>query len=131
MEALNERVRTDLGYLAYPGANWVREHRHPEGHVYDVIVVGGGQSGLGIAFGLLRERVANILVIDDNPEGQEGPWETYARMMTLRTPKHITSIDLGIPSLTFRAWWEAQTGTQGWEELDKIPRQHWMSYLRW
>ncbi|WP_028592836.1 flavin-containing monooxygenase [Paenibacillus massiliensis] len=131
VEALNERVRTDLGYLAYRGANWVREHRHPEGHVYDVIVVGGGQSGLGIAFGLLRERVANILVIDDNPEGQEGPWETYARMMTLRTPKHITSIDLGIPSLTFRAWWEAQTGTQGWEELDKIPRQHWMSYLRW
>ena len=131
MEALNDCVRTDLGYLAYRGANWVREHHHPEGHVYDVIVVGGGQSGLGIAFGLLRERVANILVIDDNPEGQEGPWETYARMMTLRTPKHITSIDLGIPSLTFRAWWEAQTGTQGWEELDKIPRQHWMGYLRW
>ncbi|WP_410515231.1 NAD(P)/FAD-dependent oxidoreductase [Paenibacillus sp. BR2-3] len=131
LETLNERVKTDLSCLAFGGPDWVPPMNHPEGHVYDVVIVGGGQSGLGAAFGLLRERVSNILVIDENSEGFEGPWETYARMMTLRTPKHLTSIDLGIPSLTFRSWWEAQVGPQGWEEVDKIPRGEWMNYLRW
>jgi hypothetical protein len=79
----------------------------------------------------MRERVSNILVIDENTEGLEGPWETYARMVTLRTPKHLTSIDLGVPSLTFRSWWEAQVGPEGWKEVDKIPRGDWMNYLRW
>ncbi|MFD1774048.1 FAD/NAD(P)-binding protein [Paenibacillus rhizophilus] len=131
LEALNERVKTDLSYLAFGGAAWVQPKAHSEGHVYDVVIVGGGQSGLAAAFGLLRERVTNILVIDENAEGLEGPWETYARMVTLRTPKHLTSIDLGIPSLTFRSWWEAQFGPQGWEEVVKIPRGDWMDYLRW
>jgi hypothetical protein len=131
LEALNERVKTDLSYLAFGGPDWVRPLNHPEGHVYDVVIIGGGQSGLGAAFGLLRERVSNILVIDENPEGLEGPWETYARMVTLRTPKHLTSIDLGIPSLTFRSWWEAQVGPEGWEAVVKIPRGDWMNYLRW
>ncbi|WP_342481575.1 NAD(P)/FAD-dependent oxidoreductase [Paenibacillus sp. FSL L8-0340] len=131
LETLNERVQTDLSYLAYGGTDWVRPLEHLEGHVYDVVIVGGGQSGLGAAFGLLRERISNILVIDENSEGSEGPWETYARMVTLRTPKHLTSIDLGIPSLTFRSWWEAQAGPEGWEAMDKIPRGEWMNYLRW
>ncbi|UJF32712.1 flavin-containing monooxygenase [Paenibacillus hexagrammi] len=131
IEALNDRVKTDLSYLAYGGANWVRPREHSEGHVYDVVIVGAGQSGLGIAFALLRERVTNILLIDENHEGYEGPWETYARMVTLRTPKHLTSVDLGIPSLTFRSWWEAQFGPDGWEAVGKIPRVDWMNYLRW
>lgn len=131
LETLNARVKNDLSYLAYGGADWVRPKEHTEGHVYDVVIVGGGQSGLGAAFGLLRERISNILVIDENSEGYEGPWETYARMVTLRTPKHLTSVDLGIPSLTFRSWWEAQTGPKGWEIVDKIRRGDWMNYLRW
>jgi FAD-dependent urate hydroxylase len=52
-------------------------------------------------------------------------------MVTLRTPKHLNSIDLGVPSLTFRSWWEAQFGAEGWEAVDKIPRSDWMNYLRW
>ncbi|GAE27050.1 oxidoreductase [Halalkalibacter wakoensis JCM 9140] len=52
-------------------------------------------------------------------------------MVTLRTPKHLTSVDLGIPSLTFRSWWEAQFGPEGWEQIDKIPKGDWMNYLRW
>ncbi|MFC0561202.1 NAD(P)-binding domain-containing protein [Halalkalibacter alkalisediminis] len=131
LQTLNEQVKTDLSYLAYGGADWVRPLTHPEGHVYDVVIIGGGQSGLGTAFGLLRERISNILIIDENPEGLEGPWETYARMVTLRTPKHLTSIDLGVSSLTFRSWWEAQFGSKGWEAIDKIPRGEWMNYLRW
>ncbi|THF72713.1 flavin-containing monooxygenase [Cohnella fermenti] len=131
IEQLNERVWTDLAYLAYGGRDWAIPRRHSDGHVYDAVIVGGGQSGLGIAFGLLKERVSNILVIDENPEGEEGPWVTYARMMTLRTPKHLTAIEMGIPSLTFRSWWEAQHGAESWERVDKIPRGDWMNYLRW
>ncbi len=128
---LEARIAHDLATLNIGAADWLAPRRHPDGHVYDVVVVGGGQSGLGAAFGLKRERIANILVIDESPEGYEGPWETYARMRTLRTPKELTGIDLGIPSLTFRAWWEGQHGPEGWAAIGKIPRQDWMAYLRW
>jgi len=131
LEALNQQVKKDLSYLSFGEKDWVRPIHHPAGHVYDVIIIGGGQSGLAAAFGLMRERITNILVLDENPEGFEGPWETYARMVTLRTPKQITSIDLGIPSLTFRSWWETQFGAKSWEAIDKIPRGDWMNYLRW
>lgn len=125
------RVEHDLECLGLGGANWTRTARHDGDHVYDVIIVGAGQSGLGTAFGLIRERISNILLLDENPEGFEGPWDTYARMMTLRTPKHLTSIDYGMPSLTFRAYWESMHGPQGWAAIDKIPRRDWMDYLRW
>ena len=52
-----------------------------------MLIVGAGQSGLVTAFGLMRERVRNILVIDRAPAGKEGPWVTFARMPTLRSPK--------------------------------------------
>lgn len=131
VETLERQVRWDLEALGHGGATWVRPRLSAEGHVHDVIIIGAGQSGLGAAFGLLRERVSNILVLDENPKGFEGPWDSYARMITLRTPKHITSIDLGIPSLTFRAWYEAGHGAEAWDRLDKIPRGMWMDYLRW
>ena len=131
LRLLAERVRHDLACLDYPARDWVRPRHHESGHVHDVVIAGGGQSGLAAAFGLMRQRIGAILVIDENPEGLEGPWDTYARMVTLRTPKHLTGPDLGLPSLTFRAFWEAQHGEAGWEALGKIPRGEWMRYLRW
>ncbi len=131
LEIHEARVAHDLACLNHGGESWPRPLVHNGEAAYDVIIVGGGQSGLGAAFALLREKVSNILVIDENPAGQEGPWETYARMVTLRTPKHLTAIDLGIPSLTFRAYWEARHGTEGFDAIDKIPRGDWMDYLRW
>jgi FAD-dependent urate hydroxylase len=131
VEQLNRQVRSDLEKLNYGARSWVKQKSKDEGHVFDSVIIGGGQSGLGSAFGLKMARIDNIQVIDDSPPGFEGPWETYARMMTLRTPKHLTTIDGGIPSLTFRSFWEAQHGTEGWEKLDKIPRGEWMNYLRW
>lgn len=127
LEALAAAVRRDLDLIDFHAPSWVRSR---EG-VLDVVIVGGGQSGLGAAFGLMREKVRNLLVLDENPAGYEGPWATYARMITLRTPKQLTAIDYGMPNLTFRAWWEAQHGTAGWEALGKIPRLEWMAYLRW
>lgn len=128
---LRTRIHADLSYLNYDKGACPTEPRSSSGTSFDVVIVGGGQSGLGAAFGLLREGIRNILVIDENSSGFEGPWETYARMPTLRTPKQLTSIDLGIPSLTFRAWYEAQNGAAAWAKLHKIARCDWMAYLRW
>jgi FAD-dependent urate hydroxylase len=132
LAALEHQVRRDLEMLADPATSWVRPRTHPSGvRTFDVIIVGGGQSGLGAAFALRRDGVSNVLVLDENPEGQEGPWITYARMITLRTPKQLTGVETGIPSLTFRAWYEALHGPAAWEALDKISREDWMDYLRW
>ena len=97
----------------------------------DIAIVGAGQGGLGTAFGLLREQITNNHVFDRNHHGLEGPWVTFARMITLRTPKHITGPDHGVASLTPRAWYEAKYGAAAWAGLDKIPRQDWQAYLRW
>lgn len=94
---LERELHHDLQRLAHGGDAWTQARVHPAGHVYDAVIVGAGQSGLGAAFALQRERVHNVLIIDENTAGQEGPWVTYARMQTLRTPKQITSIDLGCP----------------------------------
>lgn len=131
LAALEADLTRQLALIGHGGADWTRARAHPEGHVHDVVIVGGGQSGLAAAFGLLRERVSNLIVLDENPAGFEGPWDTYARMITLRTPKELTPMDFGVPALTVRAWWEAQHGAAGWEALDKIPRGDWMAYLRW
>lgn len=128
---LEADLARQLSLIGFGGTDWTRPRTHPDGPVYDVVIVGGGQSGLATAFGLLRERVSNILVIDESPAGLEGPWDSYARMITLRTPKMLNPIDFGVPALTYRAWWEAQHGAAGWDAVDKIARGDWMAYLRW
>ena len=55
--------------------------------------------------------------------------DAFARMSTLRTGKTVTGIDLGIPSLTPRAWYEARFGRAAWDRLDKIPPSVWQEYL--
>src|SRR5437763_5910815 len=52
-------------------------------------------------------------------------------MITLGSPTHLTGPDLGVPSLTFRAWYEAQHGEAGWAALHKVGRLDWRDYLLW
>jgi cation diffusion facilitator CzcD-associated flavoprotein CzcO len=52
-------------------------------------------------------------------------------METLRSPKTLPGPALGLPALTFRAWFEARHGAEDWERLGKIPRATWMDYLVW
>jgi len=132
LEALTRRVERDLELLDYPRRPWLTPRHATSGEpVYDVAIVGGGQSGLTAAFGLMRERVGNLLVLDENPLDRAGPWLSFARMRTLRTPKYLTGPDLGIPSLTPRAWYEAQFGEGSWEALGLLPKELWANYLAW
>jgi cation diffusion facilitator CzcD-associated flavoprotein CzcO len=124
---LEARIQRDLAMIDYPEPQWVR----PRPGAKDVVIVGAGQGGLVAAFALLRERVSNILVIDKAPPGREGPWRNYARMLTLRSPKATTGPDLGIPSLTYQAWHEAQWGEADYAALNKIPTGNWADYLQW
>ena len=132
LEALAQRARADLATLNFPPPDWVLPaatlHGAPP---LDVLVAGAGMCGQTAGYALLREGISNIRVIDRNPRGGEGPWATYARMLTLRSPKHLTGPDLGVPSMTFRAWYEAQHGAQGWAALHKVGRVDWRDYLLW
>ena len=132
LAALEDQVRADLGKTAHPDAAWMTPKLGPDDRpALDVLIVGAGQSGLATSFGLLRSQVSNILVLDKAEEGQEGPWLTYARMPTLRSPKHFTGPDLDIPSLTYQSWHEARFGEEHWRNLDLISRELWAEYLLW
>ncbi len=132
LESLTARARDDLARIAHPARPWVPPRTGPDGApVLDVLVVGAGQSGLATGFGLMRAKVANILLVDKAERGLEGPWLTYARMPTLRSPKDYTGPDLDIPSLTYQSWHEARYGVAHWKALDKIPREDWAAYLLW
>lgn len=130
LAALEARLRQDLCWLEIPARNWVMPRTVDGLPVLDVAVVGGGMAGLAAAASLTHLGI-NATIFDQAPQGYEGPWATTARMETLRSPKQLTGPALGLPALTFRAWFEAQFGAQAWEALDKIPRLQWMDYLRW
>src|SRR5580692_7396324 len=75
LRELERDVARDLAYLAYPDKSWVEPVRTPDGSAaLDCAVIGGGQFGLAIAFGLRRERVDNVAVFDASRAGFEGPW---------------------------------------------------------
>lgn len=132
LDRLAARVAEELALLDYPILPWVQPRTGPRGeHVFDVLIVGAGQGGLATAFGLRRERVDNVVVVERSPPGREGPWKTYARMLTFRSPKHVTGPDLGVPSLTPQAYYRARYGDAAWQNLGKYPREAWQEYLDW
>jgi cation diffusion facilitator CzcD-associated flavoprotein CzcO len=132
LSRLTLRARDDLDRIAYPRASWLQPRIAPDGSTaLDVLVVGGGQSGLAVAIGLMRAQVDNILVVDRAPRGLEGPWLSYARMHTLRSPKEYNGPDLDLPSLGYRAWHEARHGVADWQALGQIRREDWAAYLLW
>ncbi|MEC5341296.1 NAD(P)/FAD-dependent oxidoreductase [Brenneria populi] len=130
LPALEARLKQDLEWLALPAKRWLPVTEHAGAPVKDVVIIGAGMAGLAAAFALRLQGVDAVLY-DKAPKDDEGPWATTARMETLRSPKHLTGPALDLPSLTFRAWYEAQFGPSAWERLDKIPRLQWAEYLRW
>ncbi|MBB3978755.1 cation diffusion facilitator CzcD-associated flavoprotein CzcO [Rhizobium azooxidifex] len=129
---LNARVKQDLEYLNFPPANWSKPVGTEVGQdVSDAVIIGGGMCGLVAWLALTRAGIRNLRIVDRAPKGAEGPWVTYARMETLRSPKNLLGPALGMASLTFRAWYTALFGVAAWEELYRIPRPMWMDYLNW
>lgn len=122
------QVARDLEALNLPPKSWVPRHR---ADVLDVVVVGAGMNGIAAAGSLIFKGIRNILMLDANPPGREGPWVTYARMDTLRSPKTLPGPCFGVPSLTYRAWHVASFGEASWDELYKIPNALWQDYLSW
>ena len=127
LDSLAARARAELSAMAYPSRVWMPASEA----AHNVLIVGGGQSGVGVAHLLARDGVAGVSVIDAAPPGRQGPWRSYARMATLRTPKELVGLDGGLPGLSVRAWYEAAFGREAWEKLGRIPREHWAAYLDW
>jgi cation diffusion facilitator CzcD-associated flavoprotein CzcO len=132
LDWLESQVHREIDIFRHSYQPWVPPAADVDGKpVVDVLIVGGGLYGMGLAWGLIRSKVTNIMVVDQAPSGQEGIWMSSARMKTLRTAKQLTGIEFGIPSLSVRAYWEAKFGRASWEELDRIPRLEWFRYLEW
>jgi cation diffusion facilitator CzcD-associated flavoprotein CzcO len=126
------QARADLDLLAYPNAPWVAPIRAEDGKpIHAVVIVGGGQSGLAISAALRRDGVDDVVVLDRAAPGEEGVWETFARMKELRTPKLINGIDLGCANLSMQRWFQTAFGQAAWDEIQTIPRTAWAAYLRW
>lgn len=99
--------------------------------VRPVVIVGAGQAGLVLARGLRRRGIDDVVVLDAAPAGAAGPWTTYARMHTLRTPKDIAWPTWGTPAVSPRAWFEAVYGMAAWEQIEYFPTTAWQGFLQW
>lgn len=128
---LETRLALELQWLNLPPKAWTLSSQTVPSAELDVAVIGGGLCGLVALAALARIGIQRIRAFDRAPQGLEGPWITYARMETLRTRKEAAGPALGIPSLTFRAWFEAQFGRAAYEAMELIPRGQWMEYMVW
>lgn len=109
--------------------NWVPDR---SGIDHNVVLVGGGQTGSALAFALRRAGIGKVSIIDAaEDETRAGVWLTAARMKLLRTPKSLAGPELGIPALSFQAWYEARHGEAAYAAIDRIPRLAWAEYLSW
>lgn len=132
LATLEATIRAELTYLDFPANDWLTPEPAPDGKpAYDVVIQGAGMQGLAIAYALRRKRIANVLVVDRAIAGREGPWSTFARMPTLRTQKTFIGLDLGLPSLAFRAWYDAVEGAGAFAGLTLIPTDAWQRYIDW
>ncbi len=132
LAALRKRIAHEMMLLELPQNAWLPVHTGADGApMENVVIVGSGYGGICAAIGLKLRGVDRVRIIDAAPKGMEGPWLTYARMRTLRSPKQLAGPEFGLPSLTYRAWHEASFGTDTWAPLDRIDRKAWMAYVQW
>lgn len=123
------RAREALRLIGPDPDNWIPDR---PGVDRNVTVVGGSGSGSTFAFALRRAGIGRVTVIDAaDDEAYAGVWLNRARMKKLRTPKNLPGPELGIPALSFQAWYEARHGVEAYAAIDRIPRLLWAEYLSW
>ncbi len=125
---LETQTRLALRWAGREPADWVRPKAGVE---HNVVIVGAGQSGLSLAYGLKRRGIGRVSLIDQAAPGQAGIWRRIARMQQLRTPKTLAGLEPDNPALGFRAWFESLNGPAAFDALDRIPRLAWADYLDW
>lgn len=126
---LDFAAREALRLLGPDPENWVSDRPDID---HNVTIVGGSGSGSTFAFALRRAGIGRVTVIDAAlDEGHAGVWLTRARMKKLRTPKNLPGPELGVPALSFQAWYEARHGVEAYAAIDRIPRVLWAEYLSW
>lgn len=128
LAALAQAVGDDLRKLGEPAPAWPAT---PPGVDCDVLIVGAGQCGLAAAFGLKRAGVGNLRIVSRDRAGGEGPWRSFARMPTLRSPKTAPGPELGVASLTYESWHVARYGQTAYDAVDLIATEDWAAYIDW
>lgn len=131
LKRLQQQLDEQLRLLNLPEPAWMPQREFKQQRLHDVVIIGAGMAGLCAGAALKLKGIHDIALYDAAPAGQEGPWATFARMSTLRSPKELAGPALGIPALTFQAWYIAQYGPTAWQALDRIPRLLWHDYLQW
>jgi FAD-dependent urate hydroxylase len=129
LRALESSIQADRALLKYPREPlpYVRNDS-----VLEVAIIGAGQTGKSVAFGLERYGYYNVRAFDRRPRGRQGPWRTYARNHLLRTRKSETGgLEWGIPNLHFQRWSEAKFGPDYFQNATRIHRFVWADYLDW
>ena len=92
LEWLEQAVRDDLEVLKYPSTPLPYRRRTD---ALEVAIIGGGQNGKAVAFGLRRYGVHDVKIFDRNAKGLQGPWRTYGRNHVLRTDKDLVADSIG------------------------------------
>ena len=123
----NQTQRT-LRWVGPAQADWVIPRA---GVDHNVVVVGGGQSGVGISYWLARKGVGRVSTIDESEPGKAGVWRTIARMHVLNTSKLQAGPARDDVALGFRAWYEALHGSRAFNSMERVPRLAWADYLDW
>jgi cation diffusion facilitator CzcD-associated flavoprotein CzcO len=128
LDDLDHAAARSLRWLGDDPKTWLPER---PGFDHDVVIVGGGQTGVAIAYGLRRKGISRTTVIDAAPPGEAGVWTTIARMNLLRTQKTLSGPEYGNAAISFRAWYETQHGPEAFDAITRIPRLDWAAYVDW
>ena len=96
-----------------------------------MVIVGGGQTGMSLAYWLGRKGIGQVQAIDSAEPGQAGIWRTIAHMRQLNTAKTAPGPAQADAALSFQAWYEGLHGARAFEALERAPRLAWADYLAW
>lgn len=132
LAALAKRFWEEAAHYRFYRQPWAKPRTHSSGaEVFNVFIVGAGQCGAGLYWGLQQFGIDRVGIIDAREKGREGVWANYDRMHSLRTPKDLAGPDWGFPSLTFEAYCIARFGKDYWEGLPRVMRQDYADYMEW